>query len=139
MKYTYVAIICLIIQIGFGQKMDSCDVFVIINKKHNDICYIKNKGGHSMLKLNNGKRYPTAEWLNFSGNKLHITKGFNGVNQPYVGDTIINFEDIKWVFWDGIPRKKLRSRKYYFRIEKKYTNCEYRGWNHLYFKNEMAL
>ena len=124
---------------GISQTMDTCEVFVIINKKDTTSRYIHYKGVHSMVKLNTGKKFPTAEWLDFSEDKLHITKGFNGIDRPYVGDTIVHFSDIKWVFWDGMPRRKLRSSKYYFRIEKVYTNCEYRGWNHLHFKNEMEL
>lgn len=121
------------------QQMDSCEVFVIIHKKHPNIRYIKHKGDHSMIKLNNGERFPTAEWLNFNDTQLHITKGFNAIKKPYVGDTIINISDIKWVFWDGMPRKYLRSKKYYYTVEKIYTNCEYKGWNHLYFKNEEEI
>lgn len=53
--------------------MDSCEVFVIVSKKDSNIRYIKHKGIHSMIKLNDGKIFPSAEWLNFSNTKLHIT------------------------------------------------------------------
>jgi hypothetical protein len=120
------------------QEKDSCDVFIVSHKRNNKKYYYY-KGDHSMIKLKNGKIFRTAEWLNFSDGRLHITKGYNNIYSSYVGDTIVNIEDIKWIFWDGIPRKRLRNNTYSYKIVKMYTNCEYRGWNHLYFKNEMEF
>lgn len=117
----------------FSQQKDSCIVFNIYNKKDSTIVYTKFKGSHSMVKLKNGTLFKTAEWLDFNNDFLHLTKGFNSISMPYIGDTVISVKDIQWIFWDGIPRKKLKSKLYYYKVEKIKANCYYRGWNNSYF------
>lgn len=92
-----------------------------------------------MFKLKNKRKFNTAEILDFNDSMIQITKGYNAIDLPYVGDTLIKFSDIKWVLWDGVPRRKLKTGKYIYRIEKIKGDCSYRGWNDKFFKKENEL
>lgn len=120
------------------KKQDYCKVLQVTNKK-NYYHYYKKRGVHSTIKMKNGYMFKSPEWLDFDENRLHITKGFNSSFHPYVGDTVICLNDIKWVLWDGVPRKKLRTSKYAFKVLYIQTDCEYRGWNHKYFQTETKM
>ena len=122
-----------------SDKHDSCYVLRMTQKNNGLVKNVIFKGEHTSIKFNNGLIYVTSEFIDFSDSLILLTKGYNAIDRPYVGDTVVKISDIKWILWDGIPRKKLKTKKHWIEYKKIIADCKYKGWNYSHFKNENII
>lgn len=119
MKHLFICLVLILTSnILYAQEIDSCNILVAQSKIFKHKSYIFHSGMYTSMKLNNDSIFIIPKILYFSNNQIFINK------RIYIDDDNIRWKktsfpvsSIKWINWDGVPRKKVRALFYNLTVQ----------------------
>lgn len=120
MRFLLIFISLNIFYVSFSQDSESCRVLVATCNLNKSKSFSFEKGAYASMKINDSV-YIIPQIEKISWDSLVIKKRIY-YNDYHIEWVSISFplKAIKWINWDGIPRKKVRARFYTFKIEERY-------------------
>lgn len=94
---------------------DSCQVLKV--RTRNKIC-VFHVGMYTSMKFNNDSVYIMAKIVKLTSDSIKIFKR-EYIDGEYKNINVVTYpiNELKWINWDGIPRKKLRLKRHTFFVE----------------------
>lgn len=110
---------------AFSQNSEWCKVIVATCKLNGDKSFSFKKGIYASMKINDSVYIiPQIEKISWDSIVIKKRIYYNDSHIEWVS-TSFPIKAIKWINWDGIRRKRVRTSFYTFKVEERYgADCD---------------